>query len=301
MRFFNRRLQMKHGRWIILAIVYAAVSGCANTVEPTQTPIPQSPTPTTTLQVSRTFLAPPVLIELYSEPAIFGTAANGLPTLVLYSDGQMILGYAGGSQIRKAVLTTKEVCELLRGIEQDGFFDFADSEYVATKVEQHSITHITVKSWRQRSFSGVELERAIFFKGSDGKAPPALERTYNRLKNYLPKNTEPYLPERIALYIAQFDRDDTQPWDKSLLPLKELLQKKARVAYDEPVALEGKEASAIFNFMKNKWDGFFQQDGLTYRVEIVPLLPLRNPAYYYRPNAYAFNEEPKTEMDCTNN
>lgn len=273
-------------------------------------------TPTPTPHIPKIWQAPPVLVELYEGGAFGRVLSEMAPRLVLYANGQMIgtrFSYNGfqdyAYSIWTAQLAPSQVCDFLEQFATDGFFEPEAAQYRTTDVMHQFTSYITVEAWRQQNISayalGYMLNPAREAKEKEGVyIPPALATTYLRLTEYLPPQAKPYVPDRIVLEITKSPRVAGEPvslWPVATLRLSKLVTKSQRGV--QWVVLEGTEAKQVYWLFDAKWEGYFREGSITYRIWMVPLLPLQelnedDYSDFLWPPPYTYPMTPTTHLDC---
>jgi hypothetical protein len=268
-----------------------------------------TPEITPTSEVDRRWNAPPVLVEVYIYPGVFGAVTDIVPTLVLYNDGRIIVThYNYDSQgnlhyaILEAYLSSSEVCAFLMQFETEGFFEPEVQEYSVPEITDQPTTHITVKAWRNQRIEAYALGFAMDSLEESGvNVPPALAKTYTRLTDYTPPNAKPYQPDRIALQVIEFRPDSGD--SVSIWPLADPSLAAIDANLDSQgisMIYEGDMAKQIYSLFDDRWWGFYSELDKTYIVIISPLVPLQswNPNSGDWPSRYSYPSEPKVDLNC---
>lgn len=273
------------------------------TPQPTIPPVKPSATPDT-----HTWQASPVLLEMFTS-AGFTTpeyAWSVVPSLVVYADGRVIVArdhYQADSTTRsidEARLEASEVCRLLNQIAADGFLTLQQSDYIRPQVTDHGVTYITVNAWESNTISAYALGLALNQKDSGGQVPAALRATAERLINYLPPNTQPYQPDRLAIRLAPLDAPQAaSSWPLTQPTLTELMAQAKNSA--GVVLVEGKTAQEIYSQFAGSFTNAYSENGKIYGVTIRPVFPYEKwaPDQQGWSAVPTFATEPTTTLTCS--
>lgn len=284
--------------WVFLATLL--LIGCVN--QPTApTRLPPTPFPTHIATIHH-WVAGPVLAQIhegagYTEPA---DAWMVRPSVVIYADGRILTTettrYSSSNvwlgTIKEMHIPPDDVCSLLTKIEQSGFFDFRESDYVSPDVLDAGNTDIIVNSWLFNSISAYAFESAK-------NRPTALLTPYNLLSSYKAFATTSYQIERVALLVIERQKskrlDDAYAWPTMLPPLKKLASGSSSEA-----VLAGQDMLDAYEFLDNiPFLSFIRDNGVEYQVFLKPLLPFELPTTVegWSPPS-SFEETPKIDLTC---
>lgn len=207
----------------------------------------------------------------YAEPPV-------IPTIILYDDGQMLVGDG------QKVLSASEIKSFLSGLDDLGFFsiesnqkhDPTDKLYDYGNSYQESadgsIHCILVNADKSRHLCVYDPDIQFVI--------PKMLRILAYLDEYKPTGLTPYYPDRILLSVEPFDpnRYETSaivtPWN-SYFPSLDLWPSKNYVyaKYPSIIYIEGEMAKEICIFLENSRSDVFIQDGKKYIVQVRAVLP----------------------------
>ena len=229
-----------------------------------------------------------------------------MPSVVLYADGRImavendwsLASNVWHGTIKETHIPPDEVCSLLTTIDESGFFDFKQSDYVPPDVMDDGNTSIIVNVWRSNSIGAYAFESVT-------NHPAALATPYGLLSSYKALATTSYQMERAVLLVVkrQVARrlDDAYAWPATLPPLKKLVQNPDESSM---VVLTGQNMQDAYQFLdKIPFLALVREDGIQYQVVLRPLLPLElsTMAEGWSP-PHVFAESPKVDLTCgTNN
>lgn len=255
------------------------------TASPTHVPSPTrmpSPMPTSTPRK-------PILISFGIYGGDGGTSYDTLygremPSLVLYSDGQLLIGherYDAQPWYVEKHLTTMQMCALLQEIRATGFFEAAGDGSLCERDPIYRNAEMAcmgegeyIIAVNGRPSKLVTLSKFL----ADSLVPP-VKSVYELLEAYRPGGMTASHPDRVILRVQQKPGEDfweEQPippgprWPPGLPSLTALL-----AAHPEgiEILLAGKEASAVLSLMPLPGASYFTENGETYFVTGRPLLP----------------------------
>jgi hypothetical protein len=239
---------------------------------------------TPTSPPNRKWMAPPVILEFYESSGGHGSIDEEVPVLVLYSNGDIFIkkyekvgeGEYTRYTIYKASLENQEMCKFLLDIERFGFFENITKLEEAINIEKGPASnavptaYITVRTWKNQDI-------IMYSLSPDEKIDSGLESTYIFLSNYMPAQSEIYIPETIdvSLYPQEpyNEKLEVKEWTLSELKLSEIML--GTYPNEANFRLKGEIAKKLSEFIGNTWVGFVKEEGITYEIETVPHFPLQ--------------------------
>jgi hypothetical protein len=204
---------------------------------------------------------------------------DDLPNIVLYEDGQMVVGR------EQKILSADEILEFLSKLDTLGFFSIeSNQQYDPTdklynfgdnyqEVNDGLKYCILVNTERSKNLCAQEDYMHFLI--------PEMKSIIKYFDEYEPAALTPYFPDRILLSTrpADANSDDLSataiPWDNRFPSLD--FPPPRTYEYDTPPSIryiEGDMAKEIYTFMTNSHSrGLFIQDGKKYIVDIDVVLP----------------------------
>ncbi len=219
--------------------------------------------------------------------------------LILYADGQMFLFQYGYKafveendtyiQILTESLNNKEICSLLNTIDQVGFFDYDTSTYDLSENNQEGlVTHyIQVNSWQSKSVELYGLGFAINEEFNQSGIDESMVNTYKLISNYPTDEFEVYQPEKLAVWAVPLPNWNGKTYDwsiqsPSLADIAQSEDNELLYIYSNPgesTILEDEAAKVIYDAFDQsivEWGLPFSENGFTYLVLAIPLLPYQS-------------------------
>lgn len=290
----------------IIGVLFLLVA--CSSITPTQTAAPTaSPTPVE----SKVWEAPPVLVEYYIYPSPI-QISSFMPTVVLYSDGRILVthenwltdssgNYSGRNfSMVEAQLSHTEICEFLQQFVVNGYFDPKATNFEPSQSTDQPTSSIAVESWMIKHVFIYDFENLATDEATAGHPiNPELPNTVSWLENYVPPNSQPYQPDKLALFAWQFEPesgDVVYDWDDPDLELSTVAN-----TFTRTVSVEGDAAQRIYSRFGSTWSKFYQEKGITYAVSVKPIVPLLiwDPATELKVKPYSYPTTPTRHMDCT--
>ena len=207
-----------------------------------------------------------------------------MPSLVLYTDGQLLIGherYDAKPWYVEKHLTTAQMCSLLGKIQATGFFEVAgdgslcERDPIYRNVEIACMGEgeyiISVNGWPSKRVT-------ISYFLADSLVPP-VKSVYQLLEGYHPTGMTAFQPDRVILRVQQKPGEDFweempgysgPQWPANLPSLQALVSAHPE---DAQIVLAGEGASAILSLMPLPGASYFTENGETYFVTGRPLLP----------------------------
>lgn len=227
---------------------------------------------------------------------------NTLPfQFTLLSNGEVyILDWSedlSSYQLKVAVLSRQNTCNLLNSIDQAGFFDYDPSTYINEPnwhppIQGAGRTHISVQAWKSNSVNlyGLgafinqenEIRQALSECSTcpESQFPnilPSIRKTYQILGNYDVPNLEIYQPARIGLWVdLDTGPENALAWPIESVQLSRVILHQKDNKSSPNIILTGLEAKAAYQLFNNNINvcGINVIEGeKTYRVFARPLLP----------------------------
>ena len=272
-----------------------------STLVPTQTPWPTAtPLPISPL-ITHTWQAGPVLVQYASEFGDVGPYDIHVPT-TLYTDGTIITWRRESEhlEIMQGKLSHKEVCAFLNTIDQTGFFNLAQqnwmqntyqAEYDGYAVGEGAISSvIDVRVWVTQTVGFYGLDTLLDVlkdepnSVKDRYVPRAIRAVY-ALRDYLQaKPLKRYVPDRLLLIVNSYGQwTEGKDWPKWPLsaPLSTLIS--PTILYEGQLvqhAIEGTQAASLYQnyYQQLHYSGGvgFNENGIAYNVVAFPLLPMES-------------------------
>lgn len=193
---------------------------------------------------------------------------EGWSTLVLYTDGQLIIP---GKTFQQKILSKEEIDRLFSQLETLGFFsltqdklyDFGNQE--PPRVYDGATYCVVTAGERKQNLCAYEPHESFLV--------PEMKNVLQFLNNYQPKEMTQYFPDRILLWVrsgrspyVENMPDKTVPWNENFPTLE---TSDERIVY-----AEGDEAKEIFAlFDKEVSTIVISQNNVEYTVSIDIVLP----------------------------
>lgn len=227
----------------------------------------------------------------YTLPLQFSLLSNGEVYILNWSED------LGNYQLKMAVLSRQNTCNLLNSIDQAGFFDYDPSTYINEPnwyppIQGVGRTHISVQAWKSNSVDlyglGAFINQENEIRQSltecatcpELKFPnilPSIRKTYQILGNYDTPNLEIYQPARIGLWVdTDTGPENALPWPVESVKLSQVIFHQKDNESSPNIILTGLEAKAAYQLFNNNINvcGINVIEGeKTYRVFARPLLP----------------------------
>jgi hypothetical protein len=243
---------------------------------------------------SHTWEALPVLVQFRPKVCVdvcYGETFSALPSLILYSDGLMIIDRQVGTefQLQAVQMSSSEVCALLNTIDLFGFLDYDPSDYVQKNQEfprMQPSNNIEINAWKSIEFDPGGLDDFMeggIFEGEIEVDLPLL-RTYQLLFEYSRQNLDPYIPRQIIVSVGKTDQIDvlfdSGVWPLENISLKELFDRGISTSNDlentTRLILENSEALMLFELfgqISAPSMRIYREDEQAYAISIRALLP----------------------------
>ena len=193
---------------------------------------------------------------------------DGWSTLVLYTDGQLIIL---GKTFQQKILPKEEINQLFSQLEilgffsltQDKLYDFGNQE--PPKVYDGTTYCVVTTGERTQNLCAYEPHEAFL--------APEMKKVLQFLNNYQIKEMTPYFPDRILLWV----RNGRSPYVENL-PEKAILWNENFPTLETPdekiVYAEGDDAKEIFALFNNEISTIvISQNDVEYTVSIDIALP----------------------------
>jgi hypothetical protein len=216
--------------------------------------------------------------------------------LILYADGQMFLFRDGHKlffgdladsyiQILTKKLDKKEICALLNTVDKTGFFAYDPSTYDYSKNNQEGLVteYIQVNSWHSKAVALYGLGFTIEEEFVQYEVDKVMLDTYNILNHYPSDKFEIYQPEKLAIWaeaLPNWNGEVYAEWPIQSPSLAEISQ--LQDYYHNPgksTVLEDNAARVVYDTFQQsivEWGLPFSEDGISYYVLAIPLLPYQS-------------------------
>jgi hypothetical protein len=232
----------------------------ATEVSPTRLPPPTStpgPSPTSTALARlapHTWFAKPIMVEVVQIEGASTDPFNYMPLFVLYGDGLLLKRtcQASDCQYLQIRLERTDLCRLVNSIDRTGFLH-ADPLAFAVPGETGAAIRLVVNVYTENTAQIPNLDRWVeapqWYGTSTGRpgytnAPlidPAFIELYRLLITYPDDDMTVYVPERLAVSLAQpVIAGDALPWSSERISLAEIAE--LTTCADNP----NREAAMIF-------------------------------------------------------
>ena len=285
-----------------------------NTPPPTHTPIPTStqvptetPWPTATALpipplITHTWQAGAVLVQYAALGGDGGMPFDiGVPT-TLYTNGTIITWRRESEhlEVMQGRLSHKEVCAFLNTIDQTGFLNLAQQDWMQNTYQAEYDGYavgegapssvISVRAWVTQTVSFYELGILLNVLKDEPNSVkdryvPGAIRTVYALRDYLQaKSLKRYVPDRLLLIVNSYGRwTEGKDWPKWPLsaPLSALIS--PTILYEGqlvPHAIEGRQAASLYQNYYQQLPYFggvgFNENGIAYNVVAFPLFPMES-------------------------
>lgn len=261
-------------KYIFFLILLCFITcGCAMNIKESRSPVPE-PVP----EIKYSCRPDSVIIKAEinrSDLPLKQVVLSNIPEFCLYGNKTLIYRVEGGKKeiyspaeninypvMKKVTLKEKNIQELLKIIiEEKKFFSLNDQK----------------KEKKNMSYSmTVNVEKSVKIVNFYGNAPKELKDTYNLVKNYDIKGSEPYRPQKISLtvynvpdYIEHCTRKATMWTCKDIVNLEKLSEKYV------PDDIQGKKLDSLLDFFTkySPNDYFYFQGEKVYGIFCRPCLP----------------------------
>lgn len=284
------------------------------TATPTNAPIPSNTptqTATSTVTPSPTVTPPSTIVTKTVFLQYGGTGGDGIsntdvyygvgmPNLVIYTDGQVILGEGDWQEryFRETAISPNEMCHLLDQLQDLGFFETYDPIYAFDETTEYSdgvgsdIIHI----------NGPLSKRLAFYRLYKDYLIPPLKQSAEFVTQYRPSTNTYYMPDRVVLWVetatgSQPENTAVRLWPDTFPPITELWQD----PINGEVLVEGDLVAPMMELFDYRMSGeWFSDEGAVYHVILRPLLPNESPYpqlwHYHDYDLESFN----LPFDCPN-
>jgi|GEM_PF-2325094 len=258
------------------AVVTPTLTSTSTRIPPTELPSTPTFTPFPPNHTKKVIFEYYIVGQLSSFD-IFYADYHDLPNIILYEDGQMLVG---GKQ---KVLSAGEIKRFLSKLDALGFFSIESNQ----KHDQEDKLYAYPDHYDQffDALSYCILVNADKSRKLCAYEPymqfltPKMKAIFKYLNEYKPTGLTPYYPDRILLSIQPADpnSDDlpATPWDIRFPSLD--FPPPRTYLYDTPpsiIYIEGDMAKEIYTFITNSHSrGVFIQEGKKYMVEVDVVLP----------------------------
>jgi len=206
---------------------------------------------------------------------LFTFMGHNFPDLVLYANGHLLLSPPRVPLVEK-VLTTDEVCDLLRAIEAAGFYDVTTDGTHRVSDPLYKLPTDTPNSYDAPEFrvlvNGESPKDIWVYEPYLEYLVPAMQAVLNLLHDYYPAGLARYHADRLilgALEGREAWMDQAEPaiaWPDTLPPLATLL--------DDGLYLEGVAAHSLYEDFAYPYGlRFYVDEGKEYAVVARPILP----------------------------
>jgi sugar lactone lactonase YvrE len=310
------RKQKPLGFILTIGIVTLLLFACGYQAQQTSIRISPTNTVVNLLPTERRWQSSPVVMQMshLSEGMMVGFGPWGdTADLVIYRDGLVlkkeykVSGNEYSEILWEGRLTEAELCSLLIRVEEDGFFDFASSEYEPPRVFHVGATEIEIQAWKQQAIRAYALGFAIQ-EDYDAGIPEGLIRTYQWMDEFIPANAKPYTPERIHVRIESqewLEQSAVPLWNLENVSLTELLIQYGTFTLNGEVSalfeLEGEAIEPLWSLLREDREQNFREGNRVYNVGVRPVLPYEE--FPLSPSSgrdgLMFMQTPTEEMDCT--
>ena len=286
-----------------------ALPTATHTPTPTRTPtIAYTSTPTSIPTTAHTpSPAPrpikPILLEFGTTGGDGGTSydvffGREMPSLVLYTDGQLLIGdfsYSGPGGYSQTKLSTQEMCALLRRLQATGFFDVKGTgqNYPADPIYKTSEYFGDGGGSYILRVNGNPAKWVDTYSQAVDNLVPEVKAAYELVSKYRPRGMKPFRSDRVIIRIEPKPGEDwfgptptpPQLWPSTFPSLTAFLKEHSQ---DGEVILSGQSATLLSQLIPLPGSGFFTENGETYFVVARPLLPHEMLTFY---SQYSWSDE----------
>lgn len=174
--------------------------------------------------------------------------------------------------------------------------------YVEPGITDGNITHIQVNAWREGAIAAYMLEDAI--SSEENRAASGVSdawvQTYGLLQATQPQTLQPYIPERLLLWIQPetLRYDDPIEWSLESVSLATLYESGTDYGWlGNQVVLEGDQSATVYNLIEENRTVLFAEGDLYYSVIARPLFPYELPTGSMA--IPEFENEPTQPLTCS--